>query len=287
MRFVIQNGYCNPTERVSGSSSDLFEKLIDGSVDIYLEAWDINLGQAYIDAEDKGQIFPLGNSLQDSWQSAFVVPTYVIKGDPDRDIKAVAPDLRTPEDIMDYADLFLTISTRPRGRLVNCVKESKCSKINEQKVSSYGLDDVIKLVDPGTWKNLFDLLDEAYSDGEPWLGYVWGPSLPASAFELTLLTEDAYSDDCWDTHKKCAYQIAKIRKAVHPSLALRAPEVQAFLGKWHLDADTQVELEAVYTDFGENAELTAIKFLEDKEALWTQYVPEDVAERVKKALDGS
>ena len=58
-------------------------------------------------------------------------------------------------------------------------------------------------------------LERAYASGEPWLGYLWGPSQPAKAFKLTVLTEDTYSDDCWATHKKCSYEIAKIRKAVH------------------------------------------------------------------------
>lgn len=284
--FFIENGYGSPTSVETGDTTELFEALIEGSVDVYLEAWSTTL-PGYDDAVDKGLIFALGNSLEDSWQSAFVVPTYVIKGDSTRDIAAMAPDLKTPQDIRKYQDLFRTGTTRGKARLENCIEDSVCSKINAEKVSSYDLDDVIKLVDPGTYKNLFDSLEEAYLEGEPWLGYLWGPSQSAFDYELTRLEEDAYSDECWASHKKCAYQIAKIRKAVHPSLAQRAPEVLDFLRKWNLDAATQVELETMYTEFGENAEITAIKFLQNKESLWTAWVPEDVAERVKKALDGS
>ena len=49
---------------------------------------------------------------------------------------------------------------------------------------------------------------------------------------------DAYSDECWATHKKCSYELSKIRKAVHPTVAQRAPEVLDFLRKWHFDAET-------------------------------------------------
>ena len=113
---------------------------------------------------------------------------------------------------------------------------------------------------------------------------MWGPSQPAEAFKLTVLTEDTYSDDCWATHKKCSYEIAKIRKVVHPSLAQRAPEVVDFLRRWHLDAATQIELETVFTDFGGDAEKTAVRYLESEQSHWGQFVPAEVAEKIKQAV---
>ena len=142
--FIIESGYGNPTEIATGTTESLWEELIEGSVDVYLEAWTTSLGPRYEEAVDQGLIIPLGQSLDDAWESAFVVPTYVIEGDSSRDIEPVAPDLRSPQDIRQYQDLFATRTTFPKARFVSCLSEWACLESNEQKISSYGLKDAVQ-----------------------------------------------------------------------------------------------------------------------------------------------
>ena len=52
-----------------------------------------------------------------------------------------------------------------------------------------------------------------------------------------------------------------------------------------MDAATQVEAERFLAEVGHTIEETAIWYLQNKESLWSEWVPEDVAERVKQALD--
>ncbi len=54
-----------------------------------------------------------------------------------------------------------------------------------------------------------------------------------------------------------------------------------------MDASTQVEAESFLAELGNDIEDTALWYLQNKESLWTEWVPEDAAERVKQALADS
>ena len=117
-------------------------------------------------------------------------------------------------------------------------------------------------------------------------GLYVGPTQSSAQFALTRLEEEPYSEECWSDHKMCVYETAKIRKAVHPDMTRKAPEVVDFLRLWGLDASTQVEAEKFLAQVGNEIEDTALWYLQTKESLWTEWVPKDVADRVKQALDG-
>ena len=71
---------------------------------------------------------------------------------------------------------------------------------------------------------------------------------------------------------------------VNPSLVAQAPEVVEFFRKWHMDADIQIAGEGHKKRTGESFQETAQWFLRTQEAVWTQWVPRDVADKVKEAL---
>ncbi len=63
-----------------------------------------------------------------------------------------------------------------------------------------------------------------------------------------------------------------------------APEIFEFLRKWHLDADIQIAGESHKKATKESFEETAVWFLQTQEAVWTQWVPRNVADNVNEAL---
>ena len=156
--------------------------------------------------------------------------------------------------------------------------------MNQQKVKAYGLEDVIKLEDPGSADALFKSLEDAYERGDPWLGYLCGLTEIAYELDLTLLEEPPFSKVCWATDKGRAYADADVMTVVNPSLMTQAPEIVEFLRKWHLDAEIQIAGEGHKKQTGESFEETAVWFLRTQEAVWTQWVPREVADQVKEAL---
>ncbi len=77
------------------------------------------------------------------------------------------------------------------------------------------------------------------------------------------------------------------RLVVHSSLSERAPEVTEFLAKAKPTDDLIDTLSATIREGGRisiKPTVPAIKFLKEQEALWTQWVPASVADKVKAAI---
>ena len=282
-RFIVEKGFGYPTDAIFGATIPLWQGLTNGDIDVTMEIWLPNQKDVWEPAMAKGEVIPVGKSLDDNWQSAFVVPTYVIEGDPERGIDAMAPDLKTVADLVNYKDLFATPESGGKANLVTCVAGWACEGVNAEKVSAYGLDDTIRLQVPGSDAALFASLQGAYAKGDPWLGYMWGPTPTAAELDLAVLEEP----DCAPgagPGTGCAYPTAVIRIAVHPTLAQRAPEVIEFLRKWNFTAVTQIAAESYMSDTGADFAETAIWYLQNQEDVWTQWLPADVARKVKAAL---
>ena len=271
-RRIVEDGYEYPTDAVSGGILPLWEDLVKGDIDVTMEIWLPNRQEVWEPAVTKGEVIPLGKSLDDNWQSAYVVPTYVVEQN---------PGLKTVQDLRDYIDLFP--QEGGKAVLVSCLAAWNCSRINESQLAAYGLDDIITLQDPGSQASLFASLEVAYAKGEPWLGYLWGPTQPAAALDLTRLAEPKCAAGARpDTG--CGYPIAKVRIAVHPTLVPRAPDVIEFLKKWDFTAAVDVAANVYKSETGASFDEVATWFLKNHEAAWSQWVPPAVAQKVKDAL---
>lgn len=287
-RFIVEEGYEYQTDsipEVPGNAVDVWESLLTGSVRVDMEVWLPNQREDWETALSNGSVIPLGKSLDLAWQSAFVVPTYVIEGNPSTG-NAQAPGLRTVQDLRNYAEVFAKPGSNGKAVLWNCLAIWKCAKINEQQVNAYGLSDVIELRDPGSNEALFDKLRLAYETKEPWLGYMWGPTRVSSSMDLTRLEEPrcAVGQDPGDG---CGYDSSRVRIAVHPSLIWDAPEVVELLRKWDFTASTQLVAEECLKEATKNFEKAAVCYLKAEEAVWTQWLAPEAIYKVREALNDS
>ena len=103
-RFIIEEGYGCRTDVISGGAKPLWKAQFKGSVQVLMEAWLPNYGPWWDRGVEQGLIIPLGKSLDDNWQSGFVVPAYMVRGDAAKGIDP-EPGLRTVQDLRKYADM--------------------------------------------------------------------------------------------------------------------------------------------------------------------------------------
>lgn len=282
--FIVEHGYGYSTETVFGSVPALWQGLRNGEIDLMMEAWLPNQQELWDKAMAEHAILDVGKSLDDNWQSMFVVPSYVIEGDPARGIAPMAPDLKSYQDIRRYRDLFTDVESRGEAILWTCIAGWACEEINAQKLEVYGLENAIELRNPGSATALFASVTAAYEKGEPWLGYMWGPTKTAAELDLTILEEPECAPGK-GPETGCAYPTAEVKIVAHVSLEERASEIIDFLEKWDFDAATQVAAEGYMADTGATIEETAIWFLKNQEAVWSRWVPASVAQKVKDALN--
>ena len=297
--FIIEKGYGYPVQTVTVTTPIMQVSLEKGDLDVALEIWTGNMMDWYTRVTESGKVLDLGK-VMDRTTQGWYVPTYVVKGDPERGIAPMAPDLKSVEDLKRYPQLFRDPEDPSKGRLISCITGWDCAMANRVKLHAYGLDDLYNIQEPGTSGALDAAIMGAYQRGEPLLTYYWEPTWLMGALEMTLLEEPPYTEQCWALVRKgvsgeiplseippeagCAYEDAPVVIGANPTLKERAPEVVAFLEKMMIPTD---DLNAVAHYMEENdveADHAALWFFANYQDLWRDWVPEDVAERVEEAL---
>lgn len=285
-RIIVMHGYGYPVEIVPGATIPMLQALQAGEVDITLEIWLPNQQEAWDKAIASGNVLDLGIMNNDNWQSLFIVPTYMIEGDAERGIEPMTPNLNSVSqlDQPEYKEIFKNPENPSKGAIVQCVPGWECEKINIDKVAAYGLNDDYDLINPGSQAGLEASMMGAYEKGEPWLGYYWGPTWISGLLDMTLLEEPPYDEAVWEENRGCAYPSADLHVAIYKDLPDRAPDVVEMLDKWWLD--TAVLSEALSYMHEQDAEPfdAALWFIKEREQIWTQFVPDDVAQNVREAV---
>ena len=132
--FIVENGYGYPVDTVTGNTISGFVALENGDTHVSMEIWLPNQQVVWDKAIKDGAVLSVGKSLDDNWQSTFVVPTYVIEAN---------PGLVSVTDLPDYMDLFATPDSDGKARLIGCIPGWECEITGARKVMTYGLEDVV------------------------------------------------------------------------------------------------------------------------------------------------
>jgi glycine betaine/proline transport system substrate-binding protein len=282
-KFIVENGLGYQVELVVGDTNILMAGIRQGDVEVIMESWTENIQKAYDEGVAEGSIIDLGSNFPDSWQG-FLVPTYVIKGDPERGIKPLAPDLKSVSDMPKYAKLFQDPEEPSKGRFYSCIPGWGCEKINREKIKTYGLDKTYNIFVPGSDAALLSSMVAAYKKGQPWFGYYWAPTWPLGKYDMTPLEEPPFDKEVWEKNKGCAYPSVQVNILVHSSLPKKAPEVVEFLKKYETTQEMANKVLSYMQDNKAKADKGAIWFLKNYESVWAKWIPEDVAKKVKAAL---
>jgi glycine betaine/proline transport system substrate-binding protein len=281
--FILKNGYGYDVEYLPGETIPMVTGLIRGDLDIDMESWTENIQKVYDKGIKSGDILDLGPNFPDSWQG-WLVPTYVIKGDPERGIKPMAPELKSVFDLPKYREVFKDPENPQKGRFYNSIPGWAVTEINTQKLKAYGLDKNYTDFLPGSDAALAGSMVAAVKKGKPWVGYYWAPTWVLGQLDMTPLEEPAFDQKIWDTTKACAFQSVQVNVLVHKSLPRRAPEVVDFLKKYETTTALNNKVLAYMRESKADTEMAAIWFLKNHEDLWTSWVPADVAKKVKAAM---
>ena len=282
--FILENGYGYKAEYLPGNTIPLFAGLTRGALDINMECWVENQQEALDKALAAGKVIDLGSNFPNSWQG-WLVPTYMIKGDPARGIKPLTPDLKSIEDLSKYWEVFKDPEDPSKGIFFSCVPGWGCEKINDKKFKTYGLDKHYNIFPPGSSAALAGSIAAACKKGKPWFGYYWAPTPIMGKYDLTPIAEPAFDKKVWDKDYGCEYPPVKVNIVVHKSLPQKAPDVYEFLKKYETNLEICNKFLAYMLDNKDSKPAdAAVWFLKNYESLWTQWVPAEVAQKVKAAL---
>jgi glycine betaine/proline transport system substrate-binding protein len=282
-RLIIEKGYGYKTDVIPGSTPVTFTGLKKGDIDVYMEVWTQNIIDVYNEAIEKGEIVEVSTNFDDNRQGLYV-PTFVIKGDPERGIKPLAPDLKSVNDLPKYWQIFKDAEEPKKGRIYGAIPGWKVDEILFEKYKNYGLDKTFNYFRPGSDTALASSIAQAMEKGKPWVGYYWEPTWIMGKYDMTLLEEPAYSEDKWNDGYKCAFPSVKVTVAVHKDLVQDAPEVVEFLKQYKTSSVLTSQALSYMQEKQVEADVAAKWFLKNNEDLWSKWVPADVLSKVKAAL---
>lgn len=277
---IIEKGYGYKTEVLTGSSPIVIQGLRQGDIDICMETWTDNILELYQEGIAKGEIIELSVNFDDNAQGLYV-PTYVIKGDPERGIPPLAPDLKSIKDLPRYWQIFRDPDNPSQGRIYGSPPGWAADQILRTKMETYNLQERYDYFNPGSDTALNTSLVSAYEKGEPWVGYYWDPTWITGKYDLTLLADEPYTIDKWEAGYACEFPGVKVTVAVNSRMKEKAPDVMAFLKNYQTSTKITSQLLAFMQDHEGDIEETVQWFFAEYEDLWTSWVSPEVATAVK------
>ncbi|MBY7142997.1 ABC transporter substrate-binding protein [Virgibacillus sp. NKC19-3] len=280
---IVEEGFDYDTEVTAGTTAATFQGLIEGDINVYMEAWTDNIKEIYTEAIEAGDVEEVSVNFDDNDQGLYV-PTYVIEGDEERGIEPMAPDLQTVEDLKDYPEVFEDPEEPGRGRVVNAPSGWAVQEAIDAKFDIYGLDETMNNFMPGSDAAIVADLTDAYNAGNAWVGYYWSPTAVTATMDLTLLEEPAYDEEEWEETKATEFPPNDVTVAVHKDLSEQAPDVVEFLSNYETNSELTEESLTYMDENDASPEEAANWWMNEHEDIWTSWVPEDIAETVKEAL---
>ena len=197
LRFIVEKGYDLPTDTLPGTTITLETALAKNDIQVIGEEW-AGRSPVWVKAEAEGKVAGLGDIVKGATEGWWV-PEYVVKGDPSKGLKPLAPDLKSVQDLARYKDVFKDPESPGKGRFLNSPIGWTSEVVNKQKLKAYGLDDSYVNFRSGSGAALDAEIASSIRRGKPVLFYYWSPTPLMGRYKLIQLEEPPFDADAWKT----------------------------------------------------------------------------------------
>ncbi len=290
LRLIVEKGYGLPTDTLPGSTVSLEAALAKDDIQVIGEEW-AGRSPAWVKAENEGKVFGLGDTVKGATEGWWV-PEFVIKGDAARGIKPLAPDLKSVADLPRYRDVFRDPEDPSRGRFLNSPTGWTSEIVNSQKLKAYKLTDSFVNFRTGSGAALDAEVASSIRRGKPVLFYYWSPTPLLGRFKLVKLEEPPFNAEAWKTLSDAknpnpiGTRSMPARLAIGVSAPFKAqyPQLVSVFEKVDLPIDLLNGILGEMSEKRTPPRQVAEAFLKDHPDVWQQWVPIDVATKVKGAL---
>ncbi|PCJ76127.1 MAG: ABC transporter substrate-binding protein [Rhodobacteraceae bacterium] len=287
-KIILEEGYGCNVELIVGGTSAIFASMDSKGVpDIAGEQW-VNGVRELVDtaiAEGRLHSVNLGpiTGLGEGWW----VPPYTAEAN---------PELKTVLDWIERPDLFPSQEDPSKGAFVGCPAGWGCQHVNNNLFEAYDMAEKgWVLIDPGSAAGLDASIAKANERGENWLGYYWSPTsiigkynMQAVPFGVEFAGAEHWNtcisqEGCADP-QKTSWVKSEVFTIVTDDFMKNGGEINDYLAARVYPGDVMGTMLVYMADEQADGEDAAFEFLIQYEDLWTTWVSEEVAAKVKAAL---
>ena len=245
------------------SGAGVYEGMRAGDIDFACEGW-----PSYSSSKDAymtewggdGSVAKLGDAGIIG-ASSYYVPRYLVEG-PD----ALAPDLKTIEDLNKYVDLFKAIETGDKGRLLGCpIAAWECD--DTKRMELLGIN--FMAVELGSETAHWAEMQASYARKEPFVAYAWEPHWIHAELDLVPLVLPEYSD-AWPATgwpEDVTFNYGR------PGMLTEYPEVSQLIINSSLSNAQQAGLIHAIDVEGRDVDEVVQEWIDNNEDVWRAWLP--------------
>ena len=290
MAYILEHGYgMKPAFNFSESMPSLIG-LERGDNHIILEVWTEARQEWWDKARNSGKVRGFGKVFPDA-PSGLYIPAYLVKGDPERGIEPLAPDLVSVFDLPKYQHLFKDPEDPSKGRVYNAVSGWKANERHEMKFKGYMVEgkpliEYFNLFDPGSQTALSAAIKGTYQKGQPMVAYYWEPTPLLGQLDMILLKEPEYDEKIFKETQLCQSPAFSVEKAANVQWLEKHPQVVPLLEKYFMGLDKTNEVLAWMEAHDNNPDKGAIWFLRTNPELWQAWIDNpEIIQKINQALE--
>ena len=284
-RLILDEGYGCNVELVPGDTVATISSMIERQQpDVAPEFWTNADRDTIARGVAENRLKVAAKVLSDGGIEGWYIPNHMLRAH---------PELTTLQAVLQRPDLFPDAESRGKGRFYTCPAGWTCQIVNDNLFRAYKLAEAgfVKF-DPGSGEGLAAAIARAHDRTEPFFGYYFGPTAALGRYPMTRLGGMEHDPASWECMAKpdcpnptpSMYPPAEVVSLVTARFAQQSPDAFGFVQKFSWSNATVSALLAWQEDKRAEAGETAEYFLKSNEAIWTAWVPPEVAAKVKKAV---
>lgn len=277
-KFLLEQGYgCDVTLVQSDTIPAITSVAENGEPDVVTNLWLNSAGDAYKRLEEGGTITRLTSVLEPGGVEGWWIPTSLAEEH---------PELTTIEGILENPELV-------GGRFNNCPDGWGCRVVSDNLANALDLEgNGIEVFNHGSGETLATSMGAAVTNGEPWFGYYWGPTVPLGMYDMTKVDMGGYDEEAFaplqnpDTPdpQVSDFPAAPILTSVTTEFAETQPELTEFFTNMTFSTDEMSGLLAWKQENNASNEEVAVYFLTNSADTWTGWVNDEARENLSALL---
>jgi glycine betaine/proline transport system substrate-binding protein len=289
-KIILEKGYGCDVEMVAGATMPTFTSMNEkGQPDIAPELWANTGANPLKKAIAEGRLHSVNDGPITGLGEGWWLPPHTVKKH---------PELKTALDVLKNPQLFPHPEDSSKGAFIGCPAGWGCQLAN---INLFRAFEMKKkgwiLVDPGSAAGLDGSMAKAVERGENWFGYYWSPTAMIGKYKMVKLDFGVpfAGKENWDgciakkkdecaNPKPSAWTKSEVNTVVSDKFMKRSEAGAEFLKNRVYPGDVMNGMLVYMGDNQAGGADAAVEFLKKHEAVWTKWVPADVATKVKAGL---